>query len=252
MKIDRIPDGAQDPRTSVLTRARLSDVQDVDDILTLVSAERAANLDSRIFITLDDLAQASYTSMHAGEADELEVATDDLDFLNDPSAQRRFELRQVAHAAAQLGRSELIPSWDELHGTRECPPDWIDRMAAVNDDPSTILDDEIHVLHVPVRDSLAAIAGFPNGYFSVDWDTFQNYTVTRHLADAYGYRPLGIGASWIGFERDTPLSLLKANELIEELKPIYRSIDAPGWTRLEDTLTRRRTLFLGYTENFAD
>ena len=69
MKIDRIPDGAQDPRTSVLTRARLSDVQDVDDILTLVSAERAANLDSRIFITLDDLAQASYTSMHAGEAE---------------------------------------------------------------------------------------------------------------------------------------------------------------------------------------
>ncbi|MCD2108136.1 hypothetical protein O4214_25165 [Rhodococcus erythropolis] len=252
MKIDRILDGAHDPRTSALTRARLSDVQDFDDILTLVSAERAANLDVQIFITLDDLAQASYTSMHAGEADELEVATDDLDFLNDPDAQRRFELRQVAHVAAQLGKSELIPSWDQLHGTRECPPDWIDQMAAVNDEPSRILDDEIHVLHVPVRDSLTAIAGFPNGYFSVDWDTFQNYAVTSHLADAYGYRPLGIGASWIGFERDTPLSSLTANKVIEELKPIYSSGDAPGWALLEDTLTRRRTLFLGYTENFAD
>ncbi|MFE4500045.1 hypothetical protein ACFRFQ_09270 [Rhodococcus sp. NPDC056743] len=252
MKIDRIPAGAQNPRMSVLTRARLSDVQDIDDILTLVSAERAAHLDARVFITLDDLAQASYTSMHAGEADDLEVATDDLDFLNDIDAQRRFELRQVAHVAAQLTKSELIPSWGELHGTRECPPDCIDRMAEVNDAPSTILDDEIRVLHVPVRDSLAAIAGFPNGYFSVDWDTFQNYTVTRHLADAYGYRPLGIGASWIGFERNTPLSLIQANELIEELKPIYGSIDALGWARLVNTLTRRRTLFLGYTENFAD
>ena len=108
----------------------------------------------------------------------------------------------------------------------------------MNDDPSTILDDEIHVSPRAGPRQPGGIA-LPDGYFQCDWDTFQNYTVTRHLADAYGYRPLGIGASWIGFERDTPLSRLKANELIEELKPIYGSIDAPGWTRFEDALTRR-------------
>lgn len=171
MKIDRIPEGARDPRTSALARARLSDVQGIDGILAFVSAERAAHLDSRIFITLDDLARASYTSMHAGESDELEVETEDLDFLN-------------------------------------------------------------------------AIAGFLQGYFSVDWGTFQNYAVTRHLAGAYGYRPLGIGASWIGFERDIKLSGLRRTNLSRNSNPSTAVLTLPDGRA-------KRTLFLGCTKNFA-
>jgi hypothetical protein len=252
MRIERLTDESRGFRTSVLAQAKVTGAIEFPSLLELVRSERISYPDAAVFVTLDDLGQALYTSMHATESTELEIEVDDLDFERDPVAVRRGTLRQVAHTARMLAVAELRRRWSDLADTRECPPEWIATIAAVNANPASIVDDEVHVLNVPVADALMAIAGLPNGYFSDDWDTFDNFAVTSHLAATYHYRPLGIGASWIGFERDAPLSLTQARQLVGELTPIYGNPDAPGWFALIDALTSQPTLLLGYTDDFGE
>lgn len=221
-------------------------------LLELVRAEEAGHPESAVFVTLDDLDQMLYTSGHATESDELEVDTDDLDFLNDSGAIRELQLRQLTHTRAQLQRPELRVEWASLAGSREAGPHGIDVLERINDAPTSLLDDLVLVLHIPAEEATDAIAALPNGYFSDDWNTFQNHAVARHLSNKYGYRPLGIGASWVGFSRDSPLDGAEAAVLVADLTTLYGSPDAAGWARLAETLTRSSTLFLGYTDNFAE
>lgn len=255
MKSVRILEGSQDYQTSILTRLQLSEVANVDELLSVLDQERTSFPDVQIFITLDDVAQALYTSGHATRSGDLEGDTsdfEDLEDFDDPRVQRVLKLRQLEFTSAQLSKPALIPDWSELSGTLEAEPDWIDLLVEVNSDPTRILDEVIQVLHVPVSDELSTIAGLPNGYFSDDWDIFHNYAVTKHLSAGYGYRPLGIGASWISFHREMPLPSQLAGQLIEELKPLYGNPDLPAWKELQEVLTQQRTLFLGYTENFGE
>lgn len=252
MQTDRTS-GSLPPRyQSVLTRVVVRDVTALDDLLDLVRAEQAAHPDVAVFITLDELDQAMYTSMHATESDALEISTDDLDFLEDPGADEVRERRQLARTTDRLAAPGLRVAWADLRGTRESTADEVDALARTNESPVDLLDDVVLLMHVPVEDPTAAIAGLPNGYFSEDWDVFQNHAVTRHLAEHHGYRPLGVGASWLGFLRDQPPTLEQARALVADLTELYGSADAEAWTRLTDVLTLRTTLFLGYTGNFAD
>lgn len=252
MQTDRTP-GSLPPRyQSVLTRVVVRDVTAVDDLLDLVRAEQAEHPDVAVFVTLDQLDQALYTSMHATESDSLEISTDDLDFLEDPHADEVRERRQLARTTAQLAAPDLRVAWSDLRGTLEGAEGDIEALVTVNDAPEGVLDDVLLVLHVPVADPTTAIAGLPNGYFSEDWDVFQNHAVARHLAEGYGYRPLGIGASWVGFLRDQPLDPDRATALVADLAEVYGFAGTLAWVRLADVLTRRTTLFLGYTGSFAD
>lgn len=238
----------------VFARAAIREAASMSEFLALVRREQEEHPDVTVFVTLDDLDQALYTSMHATESDTLEIDTDDLDFLGDPAADEVFQRRQFSHTVSQLGNPELRVAWTALHATREGGADEIDVLPTVNDRPVDILDDLILLLHVPVPadDPTVAIAAVPNGYFSDDWNVFENHAVARHLADGYGYRPLGIGASWIGFIRPEPLSPEEAERLVAELIAVYGAAKATGWGRLRGVLTREPTLFLGYTENFAE
>ena len=236
----------------VFARMIVSEVTDFSELLALVRAEQAANPGTTVFLTLDDAGQAFYTSGHATASAELEVPVDDLDFLADPAAEDALQHRQFAHTSAQLARPDLQVPWADLRGTRESEPGELTVLAERNEDPAGLLDDVVLLLHVPAADPTAALAALPNGYFSVDWNVFQNHAVTRRLAAGYGYRPLGIGASWLGFVRDEPLPPGDAGRLVGELAEIYGSPGAEGWGRLGKSVTERETLFLGYTENYAE
>lgn len=252
MQINRSIESIHPRLRSVFTRLTVREVTTFSNLLDLVRSEQAAHPEVSIFITLDDLGQALYTSMHATESDALEIDTDDLDFLGDPQAEEVRELRQFAHTSAQLAEPDLRQSWADLRGTREGTANTIDALVAINDNPVEVLDDVLILMHVPVEDVTAAIAAIPNGYFSDDWNVFQNHAVARRLAHEYGYRPLGIGASWIGFIRDVPLSDEDADRLVGDLTEIYGSPDAPGWARLGVVLTGQTALFLGYTDGFDE
>ncbi|PXA67132.1 hypothetical protein [Cryobacterium arcticum] len=237
---------------SVFTRLTVHHVATFENLLDLIRNEQATHPDISVFITLDDLGQALYTSMHATESDELEIVTDDLDFLGDTRAEEARELRQFAHTSAQLAAPGLRRTWADLRGTREGTAETVDALVAMNDNPVEVLDDVILVMHVPADDETAAIAAVPNGYFSDDWNIFENHAVAQHLANGYGYRPLGIGASWIGFVREAPLAAPDAKRLVADLTEIYGAPEAPGWESLGAVLTRQATLFLGYTDGFEE
>jgi len=252
MQINRSIESIHPRYRSIFTRLTVSEVATFSSLSDLVRSEQIAHPQISVFITLDDLGQALYTSMHATESDELEIATDDLDVLDDTQAEEARELRQFAHTSAQLARPELQRTWADLRGTREGTAEAIDALVAMNENPVEILDEVVLVMHVPSADATSAIAAMPNGYFSDDWNIFDNHAVARHLADGYAYRPLGIGASWIGFIREAPLSVEDAGRLVVDLAEIYGAADAPAWGSLRAALTGQTTLFLGYTDGFDE
>lgn len=121
----------------------------------------------------------------------------------------------------------------------------------MNRRPDDFLDDVVLVQRVPVARDDLAVAGIPNGYFTADWNVFQNHAIIRRMA-AHGYRHLGIGASLLGFDRAAALSEEEARAVVDDLKHLYGAPRAAGWAELAALLPERRLLLLGYTENFPD
>ncbi len=102
-----------------------------------------------------------------------------------------------------------------------CSNEDIEALVAANATPDLIVDEVVCVQQVPVdRDDLL-IAALPNGYFSADWDIFQNHALIRHLQEHHGYRLFGLGASWLGFQRDSAPSPAQANALVADLQRVY-------------------------------
>ena len=258
MQISRAIDSMPPRYRNAFTVLTARDVTTMSDLHELVRSEEADHPGVAVFITLDDLDQALYTSMHATESDELTIETDSdtdpaaPDSLGDPHDDDASERRQFAHTSAQLANPALRVTWAELRNTREGSDDDVDVIVAMNENPLDLLDEVVLLLHVPTDDATAAIAAIPNGYFDGDWNVFQNHAVALHLANGFGYRPLGVGASWIGFIRDAPLQPNDADRLVSDLAELYGARRAAGWARLREVLSRQTTLFLGYTDNFAE
>ena len=123
--------------------------------------------------------------------------------------------------------------------------------------PDLLLDDVVYVQRIPVSSDDLKIAAQPNGYFSADWDTFQNHAIIRHLATQYGYRFFGMGAAWMGFVRSAPPSEDLAQRLTADLRELYGKGQAevhshPGWAQLAELLQTQHTLLLGYIENMSE
>ncbi|MDT0268375.1 hypothetical protein RM844_19000 [Streptomyces sp. DSM 44915] len=234
------------------TVARLDGGVGFAELLTTLDAIRAEQRPARVLCTLDDLDQCVYTSGHAGQdrrlsPDAAEAETDPAD----PAAVRRADEARVGWVAAALATAAAREDRDELPEPREGGPAEIAALLALNADPDLALDEVVLVRRVPVpRDDLV-IAGLPNGYFQGDWDTFQNHAVIRRLA-GHGYRHIGIGTTLLGFDRASAPTAAEAGAVIADLARLYGTPEHPGWAALADLLRTRRTLLLGYTEDFAD
>jgi hypothetical protein len=227
---------------------RLDEVGTFAELLGVLGELRAEHSPARILCTLDDAGQCRYTSGHAAEDDRLwfDDAEDE-----DPAAQRRAADARAAHVAAALDDPGSRVAWEELPGERLGGEADVAALVEVNRNPDGFLDDVVLVQRVPVpRDDLA-IAGIPNGYFTADWNVFQNHAIIRRLA-AHGYRHVGIGASLLGFDRAATPSAAGTRAVIADLKHLFGGSAAAGWDQLAAVLPERRSLFLGYTENFAE
>ncbi|MDP9897972.1 hypothetical protein [Variovorax ginsengisoli] len=199
--------------------------------------------------------------MHASNHELLQPADDgpeaEVDY-DDPVSVHASEARQLAHVQAQLDVSALQQDWRALAQARLSSQADVEALVAMNRDPDQLLanDDNVYVQRLPVARDDLLIAGLPNGYFSADWNVFQNHALIRQLEATHGYRFFGIGASWLGFVRRQAPDEKAARQLVRDLAMIYPSEDADAaaaaWNALALLLTGRRTLLLGYTENFAD
>lgn len=228
---------------NTLSHARLDDVSSLSAVAELI--QHCEQEHKTFFLcTLDDVNQCCYTSMHASHSDLLSV---DADYEDEPA----YDLARLRHVAALLNSEEGQIGWDTLHHSRSDGD--IAALMKANADPDIILDDVVYLQRVPVERADLLIAGLPNGYFSCDWSTLQNYAVIRRFSAQYSYRFFGLGASWLGFWRESPLSGAQAQSVIEDLKHLYGGENAvQEWDALAGILTHSRFLLLGYTENFAE
>lgn len=238
---------------------RLSEVTTLAEVLACLDELRRSQPDLRFLCTLDDLNQCCYTSMHASQDDLLLPGDEDsaVDF-DDPLAVHAFEAARLAHVQRQLDAPALRQQWDDVAGTLVISAHEVGVLVDMNQSPDKVLahDDVVYVQRVPVpRDDLL-IAGLPNGYFSCDWNVFQNHAVIRRLERTHGYRFFGIGASWLGFVREQNPGVAEARAVVDDLAALYAPDDAAAgaqaWAALASLLTSRKTLLLGYTENFAE
>ena len=235
----------------------LEDFSGLDEILVHLNHLAATNPDHRYLCTLDDVSQCSYTCGHAGQDDRLYLdSPDDMDW-DDPEQERAWEQASLQHRLAQLNKPEVAQSWEQVCGSLCTMADDVLALLQANRAPDLLLDDVVYVQRIPVSSDDLKIAAQPNGYFSADWDTFQNHAIIRHLATQYGYRFFGMGASWMGFVHPEPPNADQAARLVADLQQLYgrgRSevLAHAGWAELQQLLQGQRLLMLGYVENMAE
>ncbi|EKT4100715.1 TPA: hypothetical protein ACGW13_004173 [Stenotrophomonas maltophilia] len=252
MKITSTPldKAVSDGPIDAFSHALLGDSPSLDEMLEYLASLQTADPRYRYLFTLDDVGQCRYTSMHASDDARIALYEDeDPETPEDALAARE---RLLAHVVAQLEHSSHRLEWSALPGTLMCSDEDIEALGAANATPDLIVDEVVCVQQVPVdRDDLL-IAALPNGYFSADWDIFQNHALIRHLQEHHDYRLFGLGASWLGFQRDSAPSPAQANALVADLQRVYAAGTHDTWSKLAATLATRTTLLLGYTEDFSE
>ncbi len=236
---------------------RVSGVEDIGQLVATVREARTAVPEYRVLITLDDIDQAAYTSMHAWEADELEVPDDEWGAPSDgeewdDAADARHELAQAMRLARLLAEQRGTTPLEGIAERLSTNEADVAALVRVNSEPNLLLDRVSHLLTVPVDADDLVLAGAPNGYFSGDLDVFANHALAWHLQQRHGYRLFGEGASWLGFERDQPLGAEEAAAVVADLVSAYGAPDAPGWDEMPKVIEGKDLLLLGYTEDYAD
>lgn len=252
MKITSIPldKAVSDGPIDAFSHVVLGDSPTLDEVLDCLASLHVANPRHRYLCTLDDVGQCRYTSMHA--FDDARIALYEDEDPATPEDALAARERLLAHVIAQLEHSFHRLEWTTLPGTLLCNDADIETLVTANAAPDLIVDEAVCVQQVPVdRDDLL-IAALPNGYFSADWDIFQNHALIRHLQERYDYRLFGLGASWLGFQRDSAPSPAEASALVADLQRVYAAGRDDTWSQLAATLASRTTLLLGYTEDFSE
>ncbi len=232
------------------SHALLSDSPTLDEVLEYLASLHVADPRHRYLCTLDDAGQCRYTSMHAS-GDERIALYEDEDPATPEDALAARE-RLLAHVIAQLDHSSHRLEWTTLPGTLLCNDADIEALVTANAAPDLIADEVVCVQQVRVARDDLLIAALPNGYFSADWDLFQNHALIRYLQQQYDYRLFGLGASWLGFRRDSAPSPAQADALVADLQRVYAAGTQDTWSQLAATLVTRTTLLLGYTEGFSE
>ncbi|HEL3834960.1 TPA: hypothetical protein UMX25_004033 [Stenotrophomonas maltophilia] len=252
MKITSIPldKAVVDGPIDAFSHALLGDSPTLDEVLEYLASRHAADPRYRYLCTLDDVGQCRYTSMHA--SDDARIALYEDEDPETPEGALAARERLLAHVVAQLEHSSHRLEWSALAGTLMCSNEDVEALVAANATPDLIVDEVACVQQVPVDRNDLLIAALPNGYFSADWDIFQNHALIRYLQERYDYRLFGLGASWLGFQRDRAPSPAEASALVADLQHIYAAGTHDTWAQLAATLATRTTLLLGYTEDFSE
>ena len=118
----------------------------------------------------------------------------------------------------------------------------------MNTNPTSLLDDIIFILKVPVQYSYQTLYAFPNGYFSSDLNPFETIILSRTLEHDFGYELSGVGASYLAFRKTKPLSEIQTNELLSLLQKIYDDEFDDDLTQVCRHYINNDHLILSYTE----
>ena len=226
-----------------------------DALLEVYQQFRQDHPGKSVIVTLDDLGQAEYTSMHATMSHDLDNTEghdlsgidasafengEHIGYLSTPS-EFFIQKENFLQQAKDIGFSDACDSGLTIETSE------MELLEKIKKSPIDYLDRHILVKIVPVSKSYEAICGFPNGYFSSDLNPFENYAVAKHLHEHYGYEFFGIGASLLGFIRSRPIEEQEAAALVSDLIELYNS-DESLYDKMLALVKDSQYLILKYTE----
>ena len=233
----------------------IENLNSFDELIEVYQTYKQNNSDKTIILTLDDLGQAEYTSGHSIHSNDLdETEGFDLSGLDKACFEDGEHVGYLTTPSEFFIRKEnILKQTEDISFNSVCEKeltideDEILILEKINLSPFEYLDEQIILKIVPVEKSYEGICGFPNGYFSVDLNPFENYALARHLFEKYGFELFGIGASFLGFIRNGNLEENKVKELITDLSKLYNTTEKT-FDKFAEIVKNQNYLFLKYTE----
>jgi hypothetical protein len=232
-----------------------------DELLVLHTQLQHENPECRVLASLDDLAQACYTSGHGTDVYGLDsVEGHDLTglsaevfeegthqgYLSTP-AEFKIRLANLQRQASTVDFAQVsgVLDWETSSEAHD--------LIALNRNPDEALqielENQVIFQFVPVARAADALAAFPNGYFTADLNPMQNYVLACHLEAAHGLTLFGVGARFLGFRMAKALDQIKAHALATELAGFYRGSTMAQTKEFSHLLVGKDWLLLRYTEN---
>jgi len=214
--------------------------------------------DSRILLTLDDLGQAQYTSMHSKGSHDLDETEgydlSSLDAICFENGEHVGYLSSKSEFFIRLGNFEKLCKESSLEQIVQeknllLNDESLSELISAQENWVSILDDSIYAFIAIVNTAEDSLAAFPNGYFSSDLSPFENHALCRHLRENYDYSLMGIGASYLALIRETKLDTSRASDLTDLLLKLYGE-KAMNWIELVMSKKdeSQHVLVLRYTE----
>lgn len=231
------------------------------ELMALHARLQQQHPDCRVLASLDNLAQAAYTSGHTTDANALdeieghdlsglpEAAFEDGEHQGHLSTPEEFPIRltNLLRQAEGVGLEDVASVLDW-----ETPGDANDPVT-INRGPDAALriaaEKEVIFQFAPVTRAADALAAFPNGYFSSDLDPMQNHALARHLEAEYGLALFGVGSRFLGFRRDSGFGKEAAQALASELAQLYDKVPSGAEAALARLIVSRDWLLVRYTES---
>lgn len=213
---------------------------------------------SKILITLDNLGQAQYTSIHSTSSHDLDDAEgydlSSVDAICFENGEHVGYLSTKSEFFIRLGNFERRckeTSLEQIFQEKNLllNDESLSELISAQENWISILDDSVYAFRAIVNTAEDSLAAFPNGYFSSDLDPFENHALCRHLRENYAYSLIGIGASYLALNRETTLNPAQTSGLTELLLKLYGE-KATSWIELVMSKKdeSQHVLVLRYTE----
>jgi hypothetical protein len=247
------------PSGGLCDEYRVSEIADGDDLLAAYRQIASAHPSHKPLFSLDDFSQACYTSGHACDSFDLDDTAgwpasrlpaelfEEGMYVGEFSTKAEFPLR--ARNFAKLVSGATFE--DACRHGLTLDADGVDEWLASQEDVVSLLDQPLSALVVPAELACDALAALPNGYFTSDLNPRLNAAVARHFSQAHGYELMGVGASYLGFLRETPPGETAAHAIATDFCALYNVSEEgrPAFIHIvTQAIANRPWLWLRYTE----
>ncbi|RZG77522.1 hypothetical protein [Acinetobacter sp. WCHAc060025] len=205
----------------------------------------------KVFVVLDDVGQAMYTSMHATQNDDLyfdlEEQFKDVSENDFKQIEAQQGVHEVNYYVKQLLKDKNIIEIKDLKNCLKYDTDDFKVICQMNHAPLAVLESELRIKLVDVETEVLKFAVLPNGYFSCDLQPFESFAIIQ-LLEKFGFEFLGLGASLLGFVKTESFKIEKSTALIDELNQVYH-FDLSTQNTLIQHIKTQNYLILTYTES---
>ncbi|MCH7314667.1 hypothetical protein [Acinetobacter sp. ANC 3882] len=236
-----------------------ADIVEIQSWVELIECYLALKQDvypKKVFLVLDDRSQAEYTSMHAQLGDQLYF--DDSQYFEgiEDIGSRDSHLIEsnivtplvFQHHVQQLTHLDHQRSFESLaEKMQHYDENDLEALLYFNQNLLIATNTEIMVKIAAVETEALKLAMMPNGYFSCDFDSFENFAIIQQMQH-YGFEFMGLGASLLGWIKTSDFKADKIEDLIQDLALIY-PLDSSHQMAMKALILKNNYLILPYSES---